>query len=83
MGRHPPNTPHHPTPPNTQVLNLENYQNQWGDVAHNLGWGAGTFYVVWILIGEWAQHCLGEMWRESVDSGLGGGHFLRGVDPHR
>lgn len=35
-----------------QILNLENYQNQWGDIAHDLGWASATFYVVWILIGE-------------------------------
>ena len=34
-----------------QILNLENYQNQWGNVSHAMGWAAGTYYIVWILIG--------------------------------
>lgn len=35
------------------ILNMENYQNQWGAVARVNGWGIGAFYVVWILIGKY------------------------------
>lgn len=39
-------------PNDAQILNLENYQNQWGNIGHEMGWGAATYYIVWILIGR-------------------------------
>ncbi|GAX77245.1 hypothetical protein CEUSTIGMA_g4691.t1 [Chlamydomonas eustigma] len=31
------------------ILNLENYQNQWGSIARTLGWGPAAYYIIWIL----------------------------------
>jgi hypothetical protein len=34
------------------ILNLENYQNQQGAIVRATNWGAATYYLVWIFIGE-------------------------------
>lgn len=36
------------------ILNMENYQNQWGDVSRATGsWGCSIFFLLWIIIGKY------------------------------